>query len=63
MHPTDYPQQIHVNEILNNNNYFDLPREMKDFLLAKDKSGFIDGTLIKPTQDGLEIKEWECYDP
>lgn len=62
IHPTDYPQQINVNEILSDNNYVDWSREMNEFLLAKNKLGFVDGSITKLTQDSLELKVWERYD-
>ncbi|XP_076882240.1 uncharacterized protein LOC143530645 [Bidens hawaiensis] len=48
LNPSDYTRQMHVNEALNDNNYLDSVQEMENFLFAKNKVGFIDGTLKKP---------------
>lgn len=58
IHPTDYPRQMHVNDTLKDNNYADWSREMSDFLIAKNRAGFIDGTLPKPEEDAQDYKAW-----
>lgn len=67
IHPTDYPRQIHVNEnlcnkrlspllIIHNKYMTKLPGVMKDFLLAKNRANFIDGTVKKSTQEPINIE-------
>lgn len=58
IHPNEYPRRVHVNDNLNDNNYADWSREMKDFLLAKNRVGFIDGMILKPAEDSQEFKAW-----
>ncbi|XP_076918244.1 uncharacterized protein LOC143578606 [Bidens hawaiensis] len=66
IHPSNYPRQMHVNEALTDGNYVDWSQEMTNFLFAKNKIGFIDGTKKKPIPsaaecmgvDGTMIKGW-----
>ncbi|KAJ0924722.1 putative retrotransposon gag domain, retrotransposon Copia-like protein [Helianthus annuus] len=58
LHPSDYPKQLHVNEELTDNNYGDWVQEMTNFLLAKNKIQFVDGTLKKPEKDSSEYAPW-----
>ncbi|XP_076915788.1 uncharacterized protein LOC143575246 [Bidens hawaiensis] len=39
---------MHVNEALNDNNFLDWVQEMETFLFAKNKIGFVNGTIKKP---------------
>ncbi|XP_023771232.1 uncharacterized protein LOC111919910 [Lactuca sativa] len=48
IHPSDYPKQMQVNDALNDSNYGEWKQEMMNFLLAKNKMGFVDGTIKKP---------------
>lgn len=61
IHPSDYPRQLHVNEMLNDSNYGDWSQEMKNFLFAKNKIGFIDGTIKMP-EKGEQILLWKRCD-
>ena len=58
LHPSDYPRQMHVNETLNDNNYLDWVQEMENFLFAKNKIGFVDGTLQKPEKTHANHMGW-----
>lgn len=58
LHPSDFPKQLHVNEILNDGNYTDWAQEMSNFLFAKNKIDFVDGTLKKPEITSREYKPW-----
>lgn len=49
---------MHVNDNLNDNNYADWSRETNDFLIAKNRACFIDGTIPKPAEDHLEYRVW-----
>nr|GEW49951.1 putative reverse transcriptase, RNA-dependent DNA polymerase, Gag-polypeptide of LTR copia-type [Tanacetum cinerariifolium] len=48
LHPSDSLKQPSVNEVLTDGNYNDWAREMTNFLFAKNKTDFVDGTLKKP---------------
>ena len=58
LHPSDFPKQLHVNEILTDGNYIDWVQEMSNFLFAKNKIDFVDGTLKKPEITSPEYKPW-----
>ncbi|KAL6572979.1 hypothetical protein OROHE_002455 [Orobanche hederae] len=58
IHPSDYPKQLHVNETLTDNNYADWSMEMMNFLFAKNKVGFIDGSIKKPEKDAADYMPW-----
>lgn len=45
IHASDYPRQLHVNAVLTEANYKDWYQEMLNFLFAKNKVGFIDGSI------------------
>lgn len=62
IHPNDYPRQKHVDKSLTDNNYSYWSREMKDFLFAKNRAGFIDGSIAQPTPDSPELKPWQQSD-
>ncbi|KAJ0593270.1 putative retrotransposon Copia-like protein [Helianthus annuus] len=50
LHPSDYPRQMQVNDGLTDANFNDWLQEMTNFLFAKNKIGFVDGTIPKPEQ-------------
>ena len=54
IHASDYPTQMHVNDVLTDNNYGDWSQEMMNFLFAKNKVGFIDGTIKKPEKNFIK---------
>ncbi|KAJ0547746.1 putative retrotransposon gag domain, retrotransposon Copia-like protein [Helianthus annuus] len=58
IHASDYPRQMHVNDVLTDNNYIDWAQEMMNFLFAKNKTGFIDGTMKKPEPTSTEYMPW-----
>lgn len=62
VHPTNYPHQMHVNDSLNDNNYADWSREMRDFIVIINKVGFIDGTIPTPIEDHPEYRACQCID-
>lgn len=51
IHVSDYPKQMHVNALLNDNNYSDWFQEMEFFLFATSKIGLVDGTISMPSED------------
>ncbi|KAJ9561856.1 LOW QUALITY PROTEIN: hypothetical protein OSB04_007016 [Centaurea solstitialis] len=58
IHASDYPKQMHVNDVLTDNNYADWSQEMMNFLFAKNKVGFIDGTIKKPEKTAMDYMAW-----
>ncbi|GKA96093.1 putative RNA-directed DNA polymerase [Tanacetum coccineum] len=48
LHPSDYPKQLHADEVLTDNNFAKWSQEMTNFLFAKNKIEFVDGTIKKP---------------
>nr|GEU49499.1 hypothetical protein [Tanacetum cinerariifolium] len=58
LHPSDSPKQPSVNVVLTDGNYNDWAREMTNFLFAKNKTDFVDGTLKKPETSSSEYKSW-----
>lgn len=58
LHPSDVPKQLHVNDILTDSNYADWAQEMQNFLFAKNKIEFVDGTLAKPEKGTPEYMPW-----
>ncbi|KAD6454947.1 hypothetical protein E3N88_09653 [Mikania micrantha] len=62
LHPSDYPRQMHVNDALTDHNYLDWVQEMENFLFAKNKMGFIDGTLKKPGETDTNHMGWKRCD-
>ncbi|KAD3642199.1 hypothetical protein E3N88_31423 [Mikania micrantha] len=51
LHPSDFPKQLHVNEVLTDKNYGDWAQEMTNFLFAKNKIGIVDGSIVKPEDE------------
>ncbi|XP_076945795.1 uncharacterized protein LOC143617003 [Bidens hawaiensis] len=58
LHPSDFPKQLHVNDVLTDNNFVDWLQEMTNFLFAKNKIDFVDGTITKPESTAPEYKPW-----
>ncbi|CAM8942689.1 unnamed protein product [Rhodiola kirilowii] len=57
-HPSDNPGQIYVSELLNDGNYGEWVNEMSNALFAKNKIGFVDGTITKPKVDSQDLGDW-----
>ncbi|GJX35611.1 putative RNA-directed DNA polymerase [Tanacetum coccineum] len=62
IYASDYPKQMHVNNTLTNINYTDWSHEKLNFLFAKNKVGFIDGTLKKPEKTATDYMALMCCD-
>ncbi|KAL5818430.1 hypothetical protein ACOSQ4_022272 [Xanthoceras sorbifolium] len=63
IHPSDSPGTVLVSQLLNGDNYPTWRRAMRMALSAKNKMGFITGTIIKPQSPEAKIAEWErCND-
>ncbi|XP_023763107.1 uncharacterized protein LOC111911585 [Lactuca sativa] len=58
LHHSDYPRQMYVNDMLTDGNYTGRSQEMLNFLFAKNKVGFIDGTIEKPVVDSKDYMPW-----
>ncbi|KAI3776447.1 hypothetical protein L1987_46232 [Smallanthus sonchifolius] len=58
IHPSDYPRQMQVNEGLTDSNFNDWIQEMSNFLFAKNKIGFVDGTIKKPESTNKDYMAW-----
>lgn len=58
IHSSEYLRQMHVNDVLTDGNYNDWAQEMKNFLFAKNKIGFIDGTIEKPEEKSPNHMMW-----
>src|SRR4051812_41112369 len=58
VHPSEYPKQVQVNDMLNDNNYNEWKQEMVNFLLAKNKMGLVDGTIKKPESTSPTHSAW-----
>ncbi|XP_076895646.1 uncharacterized protein LOC143548333 [Bidens hawaiensis] len=62
IHASDYPRQMQANDPLNDSNYSDWCQEMTNFLFAKNKMGFVDGSIPKPDQSKDMYMPWlRCY--
>ncbi|GKD93586.1 LTR copia-type gag-polypeptide [Tanacetum coccineum] len=62
LNPSDYPKQLHVNEVLTDNNYADWSQDMTNFLFTKNKVKFIDETIKKPEKTSKEYMPWMRVD-
>lgn len=58
IHASDYPKQMHVHDTLTDNNYADWSQEMMNFLFAKNKVGFIDGSIQKRGKNSHDYMLW-----
>ncbi|XP_022000339.1 uncharacterized protein LOC110897886 [Helianthus annuus] len=58
LHPSYYPKQLQVNKNLTDSNYKDRIQEMSNFVFAKNKIGFVDGTLPKPDKTDDKYMPW-----
>ncbi|KAK1415979.1 hypothetical protein QVD17_31767 [Tagetes erecta] len=58
IHASDYPRQMQVNDPLTDNNYIDWSQEMTNFLFAKNKMEFVDGTIPKPQSTDETYMKW-----
>lgn len=53
---------MQVNDALTNKNYTDWSLEMMNFLFAKNKVGFVDGSIKKPKKKDADYMEWTRCD-
>ena len=58
VHPSEYPKQVQVNDMSNDNNYNKWKQEMVNFLVVKNKMGLVDGTIKKPESTSPLHSAW-----
>lgn len=56
---SDNPEQIFVGELLRDGNYGDWANEMSNALFAKNKIGFVDGTITMQELDSSDLMNWK----
>jgi len=61
LHPSDNPNNILVNELLNRRNYATWKKSMEIALIAKNKLGFVLGTTAPPEAEPLQ-NQWNRCD-
>ncbi|KAF7842218.1 uncharacterized protein G2W53_004516 [Senna tora] len=61
LHNSDHPGMALVNTTLDGKNYFAWSIAMRTALEAKDKVGFVDGSVPEP-EDAAEHKKWKMVD-
>ena len=57
LHPSDNPGFLITSVLLNSNNYTEWSTELRNSLQAKQKTGFIDGTIPKPETEP-DLSRW-----
>lgn len=62
LHPSDNPNNILVNELLNGKNYGTWNKSMEIALIAKNKLGFVLGTCSKPDTNSFLLNQWNRCD-
>ncbi|CAL1373371.1 unnamed protein product [Linum trigynum] len=61
LHPSDCGGQLNVGDPLTSTNYSEWVIDMRDALIVKNKFGFVDGTVSRPTKDP-ELRAWTRCD-
>lgn len=56
--PSDNPSHVYVTDLLNDGNYGDWSEEISNCLLAKNKFGFVDGTIPEPDKGSTNLLLW-----
>jgi len=62
LHPSDNPNNILVNELLNGRNYGTWRKSMEIALIAKNKLGFVLGTTAEPAATDPLQSQWNRCD-
>ncbi|CAN1289121.1 hypothetical protein LINPERPRIM_LOCUS20129 [Linum perenne] len=62
LHITNHQGQMFVPDLLHDTNYGEWSGDMVDVLLANNKFGFVNMTLVRPEDDDKELPHWECCD-
>lgn len=58
LHPSDNPGALITSVHLMHDNYQEWSTELRNSLQAKQKLGFIDGTMSKPSDDSPDLLRW-----
>lgn len=58
IHPSDSPGIALVSQVLTDDNFSSWRRAMKMALIAKDKLGFIDGSIVVPPEEDPLHRSW-----
>lgn len=58
LHPSDNPGALITSVRLSHDNYPEWSTELRNSLQAKQKMGFIDGTIAKPSDDSPDLVRW-----
>ena len=58
IHASDNPGHVYVGELLNDSNYGEWVTDMSNALFAKNKIGFVDGSIPKPAADSTDFTHW-----
>lgn len=56
---SDSPSHVFVTDLLNDGNYGDWSEEMSNCLFAKNKFGFVDGSIPVPDESAPEFPLWK----
>lgn len=59
IHASDNPGQLYVSEILHDGNYGDWANEMSNALFAKNKIGFVGGSIPMPEDKSEKLMLWK----
>ena len=63
LHPSDHPGASLVTKLLNGDNYGTWSRSISIALSAKNKTGFVDGSIPKPLGTDAKFADWKrCND-
>lgn len=58
LHASDHPGQVFVSEPLHDGNYGEWVVDMSNALCAKNKMGFVDGTISMPNANSWDLAHW-----
>ncbi|KAL0289725.1 UNVERIFIED_CONTAM: hypothetical protein Sangu_2604600 [Sesamum angustifolium] len=58
LHVSDNLGQIYVSELIHDGNYGEWVNDMSNALFAKNKIGFVNVTIQKPTATSLDLGHW-----
>ncbi|XP_076942693.1 uncharacterized protein LOC143612643 [Bidens hawaiensis] len=58
LHASNYPTQMHVNDVLTDKSYNDWVQEMTNFLFTKNKIGFFDVSIKNLEKDTTDYMPW-----
>lgn len=59
IHASNNPGQLYVSNLLRERNYGDSANEMSNALFAKNKIGFVDGSIPMPDENSPELMLWK----